>query len=84
MAASIEKLQTLLGPIIARSLAIAGDMLVLILTWMKTASTWKASLDWDTKPSLTTLLVRDGKLLILECHFTLMKLSAFKGTLYFA
>ncbi|TCD60970.1 hypothetical protein EIP91_009235 [Steccherinum ochraceum] len=48
---------------VARSAAIANDLLVLALTWVKTAGVWRESLKMkEFRPTLTTLLLRDGSL----------------------
>lgn len=45
-----------------RIFAIAYDALVLILTWVKTAGIMKSFSELGVKASLTTLLIRDGKI----------------------
>ncbi|TCD64766.1 hypothetical protein EIP91_003657 [Steccherinum ochraceum] len=46
-----------------RAISIVNDLVVLCLTWMKTADVWRASLELENfKPALTTLLLRDGSL----------------------
>jgi len=49
------------NPIITRCVAILADILVLAVTWMKTADAMKASLQLGHfKPRLSTVLFRDG------------------------
>jgi len=46
---------------IARTVAMVGDFLVLAITWMKTIEVWKTSRELTQfKPKLSTLLLRDG------------------------
>jgi len=48
-------------PTITRSIAVVADLLVFIITWMKTAGIWKASRNMKQfRPKLTMLLLRDG------------------------
>lgn len=69
-------------PIITRAVSIASDLLVLLVTWQKTATTWKMSLDLRlSRPSLTTLLIRDGK--YHARSFGRMSDARSTGTLYF-
>ncbi|KAH8093099.1 hypothetical protein BXZ70DRAFT_439673 [Cristinia sonorae] len=50
-------------PIITRSFAMLSDLLVLIVTWRKSASTWRESLRMKRfKPKISVLLIRDGTL----------------------
>jgi len=48
-------------PIIVRSMSIAAEFLVLVVTWMKTVDIWKASRQMKQfRPKLSMLLLRDG------------------------
>ncbi|TCD61338.1 hypothetical protein EIP91_008581 [Steccherinum ochraceum] len=48
-------------PLITFGIGISGDLLVLAITWLKTADTWRASAKaGQVRPALTTLLLRDG------------------------
>jgi len=48
-------------PIITRCIAMISDVLVLLITWAKTADTWKTALRNKLfKPHVSMLLVRDG------------------------
>lgn len=52
----------LLVPILVRSVAIASDALVLVITWSKTFAVWRASLQLDSlRPQMSTLFFRDGE-----------------------
>ncbi|TCD64402.1 hypothetical protein EIP91_004118 [Steccherinum ochraceum] len=45
----------------ARSAAIASDLLVLVLTWVRTADVWRESMKTKSfKPTISMLLLRDG------------------------
>lgn len=49
------------GPLITRVVSVASDVLVLIITWRKTAETWRISRHLPhSTTQLTTLLLRDG------------------------
>lgn len=48
-------------PVLTRAVAILSDLLVLVITWMKTADTWKNLGSASFKPKLSTLLIRDGE-----------------------
>ncbi len=43
-----------------RSSVILGDILVLIVTWYKTYSTWKTAASVAMKASFSTMILRDG------------------------
>ncbi|THH27531.1 hypothetical protein EUX98_g6655 [Antrodiella citrinella] len=48
-------------PIITRCIAIATDLLVLVITWTKTTDVWRASREMKQfRPKLYMLLLRDG------------------------
>ncbi|TCD63928.1 hypothetical protein EIP91_004775 [Steccherinum ochraceum] len=48
-------------PLITRSLAVTSDLLVLILTWVKTIGIWRSGVENEgEKPALITLVLRDG------------------------
>ncbi|TCD64605.1 hypothetical protein EIP91_003870 [Steccherinum ochraceum] len=49
-------------PIITRAVAIAGDVLVLGLTWTKTAYAWRASRKGLINATISTVLIQDGTL----------------------
>ena len=48
-----------------RSAVIVGDVLVLLVTWSKTASLYRESRRLGIKAPLATLLFRDGELIII-------------------
>ncbi|TCD60881.1 hypothetical protein EIP91_009372 [Steccherinum ochraceum] len=66
----------------ARSAAIASDLLVLILTWIRTADVWQESLKIKGfRPTLTVLFIRDGTLyfgLLLIMNIVLLFLDTFQ------
>jgi len=48
-------------PILTRVISIIADVLVLAITWMKTADVWRTSRQADLfRPMLTVLLLKDG------------------------
>ena len=55
--------------LITRGVAIAADLVVLVLTWMKTYDVWKEHRKTTSfTPSLTILLVRNGMFMITRFH----------------
>ncbi|TCD62428.1 hypothetical protein EIP91_006910 [Steccherinum ochraceum] len=55
------ELTTIVVPLITFGIGISGDLLVLAITWVKTADTWRAGAKaGQFRPALTTLLLRDG------------------------
>lgn len=50
-------------PVLTRAIAILSDLLVLVITWVKSADSWRKSLhiEAESRPKLLTLLIRDGK-----------------------
>lgn len=50
-------------PILTRAMAILSDLLVLIITWMKTGDAWRMSrqLPKRSRPKLLPLVVRNGE-----------------------
>lgn len=69
-------------PLIVRGFAIGADILVLALTWWRTADVWKLRRR-ATKLRLTSLLFRDGKVFISRAS-CLRLLRLWAGTIYFA
>lgn len=55
-------------PILTRTIAIVSDILVLIVTWMKTAHAWRTNLPSAVRSRLTLseLLLRDGEFTFLR------------------
>ena len=46
---------------IVRGIAIATDGLVLVMTWLRTRGIYRAAIKINTRPSISSLLLRDGK-----------------------
>lgn len=68
-------------PVLTRAFAILSDLLVLIVTWMKTAHAWKTSLPSAARSrlKLSTLLLRDGEFIFAlnERNLTYLRYSVF-------
>ena len=69
-----------------RTSLIIGDIIVVVLTWMKTYKTLREALNLQIKVRLTTLLLRDG-ICFQSCYHTTSvsywSLIDSLGTLYF-
>ena len=49
---------------LSRASIIAGDIIVLVCTWIKTFRQWRSSRQVDMKVSITSRLIQDGKFMI--------------------
>ena len=77
----------MIGPVIGRAVSLALDIIVLAFTWAKTADTWRISRQiHNLRPTLTTLILRDGMSLLWSHSSSLVAHSdgMLVGTLYFA
>lgn len=54
-------------PTVIRGISILSDILVLIITWMESAHTWRTSLQIEaqSRPTLLTLFLRNGMFIFL-------------------
>ena len=65
--------------LITRGFAISGDILVLILTWIKTYRQWRDSRSLHISFSVAGLLLRDGEMLFAAIHTGLLRQDFIKG-----